>query len=182
MDLTFVRLYFVGRDPSVDPVDTYTLQGRPLSRVTEPRSPLMDELHDSKVRLLPSQIQASQVEHNQFKTPSGSLFIGPSRTPRDVTFKGKTLTELKQEFEQECEKIEQGCPELARKDGWSVLHEMLTNRDEKDIKNHYDNIDTLLVFVCRHHSLPILVFSYFFHCRKGRSLLRYPYSLRCRGL
>ncbi|KAJ3475689.1 hypothetical protein NLI96_g11670 [Meripilus lineatus] len=56
------------------------------------------------------------------------------------------LDQLKRELVDKCAKIDEEYPEVAHKDGWSALHEMLKIRDEKDIKKHFENIDTLLVF------------------------------------
>ncbi|KAJ3477657.1 hypothetical protein NLI96_g10313 [Meripilus lineatus] len=101
----------------------------------------------------------SSAPNDQAKSPSINKIRGSQNSSRrpsiqrreraiDVTFKGKTLTELKEEFEQKCAEIDKEHPELARKEGnrWNKLHEILKDRDAKAIINHNENIDTLLVF------------------------------------
>lgn len=89
------------------------------------------------------------IDHDPFKNSSRRPSIQRRERAIDVTFKGKTLTELKEEFEQKCAEIDKEHPELARKEGnrWNKLHEILKDRDAKAIINHNENIDTLLVFV-----------------------------------
>ncbi|KAJ3482294.1 hypothetical protein NLI96_g7070 [Meripilus lineatus] len=78
--------------------------------------------------------------------PEGGLPTNQKEDATQATSKENRLDQLKREFVEKCAKIDEEYPELAHKDGWSVLHEMLKIRDEKDIKKHFENIDTLLVF------------------------------------
>ncbi|KAJ3475917.1 hypothetical protein NLI96_g11512 [Meripilus lineatus] len=98
----------------------------------------------------------SSVQNDQATISSITEIPGPQNSSRcssiernrQEIFKGKTMTELKKEFEEKCAEIDKEHPELARKEGnyWDTLHAILKDRDAKDVKNHYENIDTLLVF------------------------------------
>ncbi|KAJ3485504.1 hypothetical protein NLI96_g4909 [Meripilus lineatus] len=78
--------------------------------------------------------------------PEGGLPTNQKEDATQATSKENRLDQLKRELVEKCAKIDEEYPEVAHKDGWSALHEMLKIRDEKDIKKHFENIDTLLVF------------------------------------
>ncbi|KAJ3475916.1 hypothetical protein NLI96_g11513 [Meripilus lineatus] len=102
----------------------------------------------------------SSEQNDQAKGSMENEIPGPQNSSRrssvdckgkniDMTFKGKTLTELKKEFEEKCAEIDKECPEIVRKEKgnrWNEIHNVLKDRDAKAIQNHYENIDTLLVF------------------------------------
>ncbi|KAJ3474656.1 hypothetical protein NLI96_g12335 [Meripilus lineatus] len=92
--------------------------------------------------------QAISSAMNEIPGPQNSSRRPSIDCNRQQIFKGKTMTELKKEFEEKCAEIDKEHPEFVRKEGnyWNALHAILNDRDAKDVKNHYENIDTLLVF------------------------------------
>ncbi|KAJ3485505.1 hypothetical protein NLI96_g4908 [Meripilus lineatus] len=78
--------------------------------------------------------------------PEGGPPANQKEDAMQATSKENRLNQLKRELVEKCAKIDEEYPEVTHKDGWSALHEMLKIRDEKDIKKHFENIDTLLVF------------------------------------
>ncbi|KAJ3485495.1 hypothetical protein NLI96_g4911 [Meripilus lineatus] len=118
-------------------------------------SPLNNPIHGSKKSNgipLPSVAPPKPVNSGTGLSPPSNVMGGRSppmdqkKDANHATPKENRLDELKRELVEKCAKIDEEYPEVAHKDGWSALHEMLKIRDEKDIKKHFENIDTLLVF------------------------------------